>query len=208
MNKGYSRQLQADYRQLQQPAELAAFSREDLADVSTRRRNIWVRNASRLAVLVLSACSFAIVLQGVKAGSRPDLSPADIVQMQGYGGRQSVPHTVTPESLGHSRSDSGNTGSIREVSARNLVIGDLQDIAPQIIDQHFPAPVETHSVIRMRVLQQWSNLRNRPDLSGDIIASLYKHDTVSVLGQTDQWLQVETDDYQQGYMHRSVLGEH
>ena len=206
MNKGYSRQLQADFRQLQQPADLAAFSHEDLADVSTRRRNVWAKNASRLAVLALSVCSFAIVLQGVKAGSRPDLSPADIVQMQGYGGRQSVPHTVTPESLGHSRSGSGYIGSIREVSARNLVVGDLQAIAPQIIDQHFPTTVETKPVTRMRVLQQWSNLRTRPDLSGDIIASLYKRDTVTVLGQTDQWLQIETDDFQQGYMHRSVLG--
>ncbi len=211
MNKGYSRQLQSNYRLQQQAADGSTladvpFTEADLADSLPPKRYRRLKGLKPLAVLAFCACSGAAVMLGTKSVSKPLLSAADIIQMDGYGGRQNVPELVTIQSL------SGpalvkETGEVLEISARNLAPM-AKTIAPQIIDNHFnsqPPVIAANREIRMRVQQQWSNLRATPAINGAIITSLDRREIVTVLEQTDRWMRVVTDQNQHGYMHRSVL---
>ncbi len=213
MNRGYSRQLLASYRLQQQTADGLTvadvpFTNEDLADTRPRRRHRWLKAASRVTGLALFACLPAVVLVGMKLVGKPELSASEIIQMDGYSGRQSVPDPVTAEGLIGFKV-SGQSGNIREISARNHAPV-VQAIAPQIINEYFSVypdtAVDVDTKIRMQVLKQWSNLRATPNIDGDIITALDRRESVTVLGQTEKWLRVETDNNQRGYMHRSVLG--
>lgn len=213
MRKGYSsRQFQSDFRSRQASGQSASitFSQADFADVPLARRSRWLKGASRVAMVALGVCTVAVTLVAFNIGSKPALSAADIILMDGYGGRQPVPDLITPASIDHSERTSAPTVSIQEISARTNPTG-LHSIAPQIIDMHFATATpaaKASTEIHMQVLQQWSNLRASPDISGDIIASLEVADVVTVLGQTDRWMHVRTDSNQTGYMHRSLLAEH
>ncbi len=60
---------------------------------------------------------------------------------------------------------------------------------------------------RLTVLQQWSNVRGTPDINGDILVSLDIGKTVTKLGETGQWIEVQVDERPSvtGYMHRSTI---
>lgn len=211
MKKGYSsRKFQSDYRSQQAYGHPAIeFSREDLADVPTPHRKRWRRGAGKAVIFAFGACAIAMTLVAFNIGSKPTLSAADIILMDGYAGRQPVPPLITPASLSY-ESPTATRVDIREISARTSPTG-AQTIAPQIIDLHFrgsPPPAVSDPETRMRVMQQWSNLRSTPNLGGKIVDSLTKHDVVTVVGQTDDWMQVKTRDNQVGYMHSSLLGEY
>lgn len=60
---------------------------------------------------------------------------------------------------------------------------------------------------RLTVLQQWSNVRGTPDINGDILVSLAIGKTVTKLGQSGPWIEVQVDERPAitGYMHRSTI---
>ncbi len=60
---------------------------------------------------------------------------------------------------------------------------------------------------RLTVLQQWSNVRGTPNINGDILVSLDIGKTVTKLGESGQWIEVQVDERPSvtGYMHRSTI---
>ena len=66
---------------------------------------------------------------------------------------------------------------------------------------------ENRVIDRLRVSQQWSNVRSSPGANGDILTSLAIGTDVTVLRQTGEWFEVSVFDRKEiiGYMHRSTV---
>ena len=174
-----------------------------------------------------------LVLIGFLAvSSAPDLSPEEIIAMEGYGGEQQV---KTPFNLASLRDcDSGadcdyttettivsvtststsalvsSTNDIEADTDRNITesVNERNALITEIPAAQIVANTSTGNAgNNLVVLQQWSNVRGRPDINGEILTSLAEGTDVTKIGQTGQWIEVEVNGRKRvtGYMHRSTV---
>lgn len=220
MNRGFSRQLQMSQR-LQSITnfsdELAApvLTAHDLRDITVRRSSRILKIAAKASLLLLAAISMAAIAALLISASKPALSPAQIIQMEGYQRYHSQPNAAATDLTASTLSSAEPFSAIREIPAR--VAPPAKLIPVQIVETHFSPPQADTGVQslrsgstdrpRMQASKQWSNLRAEPNGSATILASLRINQPVTVLQQSGKWLKVRTDFGQPvtGYMHRSVL---
>ena len=192
--------------------------------------------------------------------STPEMSPTDIISMQGYSGEQK---TKTPFNLADLRGcdnlndcnentttaqHSDDTTTIASSEQTNSVQTGLEQTGSEQAGQ----PVESqtyalneiplvtgHTVAQpgtpelrevpatttryvnvsdngyssistdrqLQVSQQWSNVRNAPNMTGAIVKSLAQGTDVTVLSQTGNWFEIQVTNIPQiiGYMHQNTV---
>ena len=192
--------------------------------------------------------------------SMPEMSPTDIISMQGYSGEQT---TKTPFNLAELRGcdnlndcnentttaqHSDDTTTIASSEQTNSVQTGLEQTGSEQAGQ----PVESqtyalneiplvtgHTVAQpgtpelrevpatttryvnvsdngyssiatdrqLQVSQQWSNVRNAPNMTGAIVKSLAQGTDVTVLSQTGNWFEIQVTNIPQiiGYMHQNTV---
>jgi hypothetical protein len=164
------------------------------------------KTAGRIAALI----GLGVVAMLMYLTLQPEVTAYDIVSMQDYEGQQRPAWTLEPdqvtdcdtmsscfkEQLARSQQPAESDSTIQEIPASTQV-----EVVPAVVDSSTVLPG------LMQVTQQWSNIRNAPNMSGDIIASIARNLEVTILGQTDNWYEIMTLDGRdlQGYMHKNTL---
>ena len=202
------------------------YNDNDLRDIQPAKHSTMLRTLAGVAGI-----GGILVLIGFLAvSSAPDLSPEEIIAMEGYGGEQKV---KTPFNLASLRDcDAGadcdrttetkivpvtstaalvpSANGIEADTVRNFseVVNEGNTQIREIPATQITANTNTFSAgNNLVVLQQWSNVRGRPDINGEILTSLAEGTNVTMISQSGQWFEVEVNGRRRvtGYMHRSTV---
>ncbi len=161
--------------------------------------------------------AFALVL-----GSLPEMSPAEIVQMEGYAGRAQA-------SSGQEVAQASEQAALQEVEIEGFELAPADPVEPvvsavvedssfreiaaatQAVEKSLNAAVtapDTENYPVLQVKKQYSNVRSGPSTGDSIITSLEVGSTVTVFNRSGNWLQVGLNDGSAvtGYIHKSLLG--
>jgi len=204
------------------------YNDNDLRDIQPVKHSTMLRTMAGVAGI-----GGILVLIGFLAvSSAPDLSPEEIIAMEGYGGEQQVKTsfnlaslrdcdasadcdyttktTIIPVTSTSTSALVSNTNDIEAETVRNITesVNEVNTQIREIPAAQITANTSTGSTGNtLVVLQQWSNVRGRPDINGEILTSLAEGTNVTKIGQTGQWLEVEVNGRKRvtGYMHRSTV---
>jgi len=234
-NSGYSmsgNRIEPDFPEteevwLKEKLSRISYNDHDLRDIQHAKHSTAVRTMAGVAGIA----GILFLIGFLAISSIPDLSPEDIIAMEGYGGEQKVKTPFNLASLrdchvGADCSYKPDTEIVPVTSKSTLASGraDTQSASSNIREsvnesstqlREIPAATVTASTDtgssdnNLVVLQQWSNVRGRPDINGEIITSLAEGTNVTKIGQAGQWFEVEINGRKRvtGYMHRSTLAE-
>ena len=239
---------QADQFPAREPSGKLPLNHNDLQDIE------FTPHSNRARKLMAYGGVFAMLaLIGLLAWSSiPDLSPVEIIAMDGYEGEQP---TKTPFNLASLHDCDVGTECAEALKAKvtpvtaesptETITQATTDIAPDASTQTTTTAITTRIIQSsdavtnfgaisgeiefleipaantrptvnssdaqindtLIVLQQWSNVRGRPDIYGKILVSLAEGKTVTKIGQTGRWIEVRVDERPSvtGYMHRSTV---
>lgn len=185
---------------------------------------------SRIALLLL----IPIGVVALVLGSLPEMSPAQIVGMEGYVSRHEsatreieVSPPRVASLLSPQATDSAGETPLREepiagFDTREPLTSPATDQPEAVIElreiaaaqpaeksaQAGQATGDNASYPVLRVKRQYSNVRSDPSLTADIITSLELGSMVTVFDRRGDWLQVGVNDGSSvtGYIHKSLLG--
>ncbi len=170
----------------------------------------------------IAACALGVPLAALALvlGSLPEMSPSEIVQMEGYAGRQDVA-SDEPASGGEQLQQVQISGfevaeadaakppveviaddnSFREIAAATLAVD-----KPLLAVEDAPDDKSAYPVLQVK--RQYSNVRAGPSTSDQILTSLEIGSTVTVFDRRGDWLQIGVNDDSSitGYIHKSLLG--
>lgn len=195
-----------------------ALHAEDFYDTSQQSGYRLGRSLSKIgfgiAAVVFVAAFSAITI----IASKPQMTPEEIVQMDGYKGAGSDKAQTmffnlaslrgcetTEDCEGVVRADGPTADSARSASGNT----DYREIpAAAITSSPETTPTAAIESSTWLVRQQWSIVRDQPDMSGAIITSLAANKRVEVIDQMGDWYQIKHQSVagsRTGYMHRSLL---
>ena len=193
-----------------------SFDYYDLEDFSRPKNN---KAIAKLAFTTGIVASVAL-LGGMAISTIPELSPADIISMDGYVGQaeHKTPHnlkqivgtadkkTFAPVSMTTDIIDAATTGNV-DSSLEMSPLLEIPAVTVQSSTANIEATESTDLPIELRVSQQWSNVRNEPSTNGAILRSLDIGVTVKVLSKKGEWFEIFVPDSRGtiGFMHRSTL---
>jgi hypothetical protein len=177
---------------------------------------------------IVAACALGVPLAAVALvlGSLPEMSPADIVQMEGYAGRQQA----KPVALAPAPAPASVEKPLQQVQIAGLEVveatadeppvdvnaadNSFREIAAatQTVEKPLVGSVSaTNDAVNYPVLQvkrQYSNVRSGPSTRDQILTSLEIGSTVTVFDRRGDWLQIGVNDDSSitGFIHKSLLG--
>lgn len=159
--------------------------------------------------------------------SQPDLSAADIVQMDSYDGQQETPaifnltdlkdctslRDCIKDSLAASKADiakyTRETSALREIEIPAVNSAPVPAAVNAEIIESELSPVITVGTLpdQLQVKKQWSIIRSTPDSNGEIITSLAKGINVRIIGSAGSWYEIEAINAKRtrGFMHQSTV---
>lgn len=220
------------------------FNDSDLKDIqftphSDRAKKLAAYTGVAAMIGLISLAGFSTI---------PDLSPQEIIAMEGYAGEQPIktpfnlaslhdceagtecaealqstvtPVTADPTTQAAPATTEATQNTSAATSESSVVIRNVSDDTIEYVEvREIPAAtteIETSSLDTfntdaglsdsMVVLQQWSNVRGTPDIYGEILTSLAVGKTVTKIGQSGPWIEVQVDERPSvtGYMHRSTI---
>jgi len=192
------------------------------------------RNSAKWAGI--AAVVAMVLLAGLLAFSTvPDLSPEDIISMQGYAGEQP---TKTPFNLASLR-DCTDIENCKEAATATITLDNSEtasevktftntqeviltssastnssggyievDEIPTISTTPNVEFIKDSNPNTLTVLKQWSNVRSSPDINASIVKSLAAGTRVTQLSESGNWIEIVTGKQNNivGYMHRSTVG--
>ena len=203
-----------------------ALRAEDFYDTSHQSNNRLAKSLGKIGVGI-TAVAFILAFSAITIiASKPQLTPAEIVQMDGYQGSDTGKSQTMYFNLASLR-DCDNTEDCEGIISANDTAANSADrtanstaqSAPRNVDyREIPAVAITsnpqtaptaaiESSTRL-VRQQWSIVRDQPDMSGAIITSLAANKRVEVIDQIGDWYQIRHESAggsRTGYMHQSLL---
>ena len=158
---------------------------EDFVDTQRKTRNRFTEAMGKVGITL----ALALLAVGVAAftmfASKPTLTPAEIVQMEGYKG-----------SIGRESIALDNASIYREIPA-----------AATIETQNTGNSVDKSN--QWSVRQQWSNVREAPAPDSAIVTSLEVDQRVTVIKKIGEWYEITTEDDSSseslGFIHESLL---
>ena len=158
---------------------------EDFVDTQRKTRNRFTEAMGKVGITL----ALALLAVGVAAftmfASKPTLTPAEIVQMEGYKG-----------SIGRESIALDNASIYREIPA-----------AATIETQNTGNSVDKSN--QWSVRQQWSNVREAPAPDSAIVTSLEVDQSVTVIKKIGEWYEITTEDDSSseslGFIHESLL---
>ena len=158
---------------------------EDFVDTQRKTRNRFTQAMGKVGITL----ALALLAVGVAAftmfASKPTLTPAEIVQMEGYKG-----------SIGRESIALDNASIYREIPA-----------AATTETQNTGNSVDKSN--QWSVRQQWSNVREAPAPDSAIVTSLEVDQSVTVIKKIGEWYEITTEDGSSseslGFIHESLL---
>ena len=158
---------------------------EDFVDTQRKTRNRFTQAMGKVGITL----ALALLAVGVAAftmfASKPTLTPAEIVQMEGYKG-----------SIGRESIALDNASIYREIPA-----------AATTETQNTGNSVDKSN--QWSVRQQWSNVREAPAPDSAIVTSLEVDQSVTVIKKIGEWYEITTEDDSSseslGFIHESLL---
>ena len=158
---------------------------EDFVDTQRKTRNRFTEAMGKVGITL----ALALLAVGVAAftmfASKPTLTPAEIVQMEGYKG-----------SIGRESIALDNASIYREIPA-----------AATTETQNTGNSVDKSN--QWSVRQQWSNVREAPAPDSAIVTSLEVDQSVTVIKKIGEWYEITTEDDSSseslGFIHESLL---
>ena len=195
---------------------------DDFIDISKPSIGSRLPKVVTLAGVVLFG---AVLAAWLLYSSQPELSAADIVQMETYDGEQVTPAIFNltdlkecaslsdciKDSLAESKAEiaqyTRETSALHEIPAVNSV-----PVTPKqnaVIEQNISTETTSESSLsdQLQVKKQWSIIRSTPDSNGNIITSLAKGVNVRIIASVGNWYEIEAINSAgtRGYMHRSTI---